>query len=60
MTTETYKPDPDQGRESNNEKDDDDYDPVAILFDEILGVIEVEALNDSIEAFGSQINTSRD
>lgn len=59
MITETYKPDPDQGRESNNEKDDDDYDPVATLFDECLGDKEVQALNESIEALGSQINTSR-
>jgi hypothetical protein len=58
MTAETYKPDPDQKQESS-QKEDDDYDPVAVFFEESLGDKEVQALNDSIEALGSQINTSR-
>ncbi len=62
MTAETYKPDPDQEQTSTDKNEvDDDYDEVALFFDECRGDKEVQALNESIEAVGSQtnINTGR-
>lgn len=59
MTVENHKPDPEE-RESDKDDKDDDYNPAAFFFEEAIGAKEVEALNNSIEELGSQINTSRD